>query len=116
MNTDGTLARGSAGTSSENTGIAIGNYRVFFASQRHGLLIHGHLGSAESSATSEPGSSVVGAAVSSAGVFVTTDDSAGANTDPRFHLAVTCSDPAALALRGPAHRSGTNAENQRDDE
>ena len=116
VNADGTLARGSAGTSSENTGARSASYRVFFPRDVTAVLLHGGASaSAGPAGTSAPGFiTVVGAAVSSAGVFVTTDDTAGANANLGFHLAVTCEGPAALTLTetGPTV-SGTNAENQR---
>ena len=91
------------------------SYRVFFPRDVTACSFTASIGLSGSAGTSAPGFiTVVGAAVRSAGVFVTTDDTAGANANLGFHLAVTCEGPAALTLTetGPTV-SGTNAENQR---
>jgi hypothetical protein len=116
VNSDGTLARGSAGTSSEQVGAAgTGTYRVFFPRDVTACSFTATIGLSGSEGVSAPGFiTVVGAAVDSAGVFVTTDDTAGANADRGFHLAVTCSGPPGPALTGSGPTvSGTSDENQR---
>ena len=114
VNADGSLSRGSEGTSSESTG-GVGSYRVFFSRDITSCAFTASIGLSGSEGTSAPGFiTVVGAAVSSAGVFVTTDDAAGASTNLGFHLVVTCDGPPGPALTEAGPRvSGANADNQR---
>ena len=86
---DGTLARGSAGTTSASIGT--GSYEVIFDRDVTGCAYqatNGLTGSAGSPPGGEVG--VVGRATNVNGVFVKTRDSAGAETPLGFHLAVFC--------------------------
>jgi hypothetical protein len=89
VNANATLARGSHVSSVVTT--TTGNYRVIFDRNVRNCAYVATIGLSGASGTSAPGFvTTVGDALSVNGVFVTTDNVAGASTDLGFHLDVTC--------------------------
>jgi hypothetical protein len=89
VNADGTLARGVGADGVATAGT--GNYRVSFDRNIRNCAYTATIGLAGASGTETPGFiTVVGDALDVNGVYVTTDDIAGASANRAFHLAVTC--------------------------
>ncbi len=87
VNADGTLARGFRAVSSQR--LAQGNYVVLFNTNVRAGAYVATIGLSGALGASSPGEiTVVGRFDNDRGVFVTTHNSTGANTDLGFHLAV----------------------------
>ena len=90
INADGSIARGFGVKSVTHTAGA-GSYIVIFNRNVRGCSYNASIGLGGASGTSARGFiTVVGAAVSVRGVFVTTDDITGAQAERGFHLLVSC--------------------------
>jgi hypothetical protein len=85
----GVLSRGNGAISA--TSFGGGAYEVIFFRDVTACAYKATVGLSGSAGTSTPGTvQVVGRAGTPAGVFLTTDDSAGIGSDRGFHLAVIC--------------------------
>jgi hypothetical protein len=98
VNADGTVDRGKGVTSVTHTAAA-GSYIVHFDRNVRACAYTASIGLSGASGTSARGFiTVVGAAADSNGVFVTTDDIAGAPAERGFHLVVTCDGFGATSV------------------
>jgi hypothetical protein len=89
VNANGTLARGFRAVSSQR--FAVGRYAVTFNRNVRGCAYVATIGLSGSVGFSSPGQiSVVGLVSSANGVFIAVSNSAGADADLGFHLAVHC--------------------------
>jgi hypothetical protein len=89
VNPNGTLARGFGAVSSQRLGL--GRYQVVFNRNVRDCAYVATIGLSGSSGFSSPGQiSVVGLVSNANGVFIATSNSAGADADLGFHLAVHC--------------------------
>jgi len=89
VDSDGTLVRGSNGTSASNQGT--GAYEVLFANTVRQCVFTASTGSAGSNGQNFPGFVTVAAREGNIrGVYVTTYDIAGNPADFAFHLNVRC--------------------------
>ena len=90
VNADCTIARSLVGVTTCTKG-GTGNYIIRFNRNVRNCAYNVTIGLAGASGTATPGLvTVAGAAVDVKGVFVTTDDIAGASSDRPFHLMVIC--------------------------
>lgn len=89
INADGTFARGKGVISASN--LSTGNYEVIFNKPVAACLFSATIGLSGSSGTELPGFiTTVGRVTDPNGVFITTDDTAGASSNRGFHLYVGC--------------------------
>ena len=89
INADGSIARGKGVVSATN--LSTGNYEVIFNKPVTPCLMSATIGLSGSSGTELPGFiTTVGRVTDVNGVFVTTDDTAGASANRGFHLYIGC--------------------------
>lgn len=90
VNADGTLSRGTVGTTAVDAGAA-GAYRVGFDRNVRGCAYSATVGLTGAAGTTPDGTAtVVGAGAGVNEVFVTTHNTAGTQVDRPFHLTVDC--------------------------
>jgi hypothetical protein len=105
VNADVTIARSHGAVSVAGAGV--GNYIVRFNRDVRGCNYTGTIGLSGAAGVSAPGFiTVVGAAVDVRGVFVTTDDVAGASAARGFHLIADCASQMSPALTGGVRVGG----------
>lgn len=110
INSDGSLARGSGVVSSAN--LSTGTFEVIFDRNVAGCAYSATIGDGFLG-TFDGQASATNRIFNSAGVFVATGDSAGANTSLPFHLVVTCTDAAeAVTLGDAVTNPGANAQDE----